>query len=468
MRIKYIYQQFFSHISILIIAFIIVSLLFAHFVENMVYENKVKELTEYGETILNDFDRTGQEFVFSQYQHVLSSQNINFSIFDQMGRVVYPVSTSSPQTRITEEGWKWLSLGEKIVTKHNIKWLDQDVSLVALPYMGNGELVGGILLISPISGSREIITEMNQFLLYAILITLSVSFLLSWILSKVHVSRIQKIRKATSKIAQGDYNAYIPASNFDEIAEMANDFNEMVDQLKSSNEEIDNLEKRRRQFIADVSHELRTPLTTISGVIEGLKNNMIEEDEKEKGIQLVSQETKRLIRLVNENLDYERIRSNQVKLSKERIQVKEVLEVIKDHLLLQAEQKNIELIIDVDEQSMVFADYDRLIQILINITKNSIQFTNQGSVSLRGYQTDEKTIIEIIDTGIGMDKHEVEAVWRRFYKADISRKSNQFGEFGLGLSIVKRLVELHEGKIDVISEQNIGTKFTISLPIKSS
>jgi signal transduction histidine kinase len=183
---------------------------------------------------------------------------------------------------------------------------------------------------------------------------------------------------------------------------------------------------------------------------------------------LVSKETKRLIRLVNENLDYERIRSNQVKLSKERIQVKEVLEVIKDHLFLQAEQKKIDLIIDVDEQSMVFADYDRLIQILINITKNSIQFTNQGSVSLRGYQTEEKTIIEIIDTGIGMDKHEVEAVWRRFYKADISRKSNQFGEFGLGLSIVKRLVELHDGKIDVISEQNIGTKFTISLPIKNS
>ncbi|MGM0875559.1 MAG: sensor histidine kinase [Bacillota bacterium] len=467
MRIKYIYQLFISHISILIIAFIILSLLFAHYVENLVYENKVNELTEYGENILGDFERTGQEFVLTQYNHVLSSQNIFFSIFDQKGRIVYPISNSPPGTRITEEDWNKLTNGEKVVTKHNIKWADQEVSLVALPYIGRGELIGGILLISPISGSREMISEMNQYLLYTVIIALSVSFLLSWILSKIHVNRIQKIRSATSKIAKGDYDAYIPASNFDEIAEMANDFNDMIDQLKSSNEEIDSLEKRRRQFIADVSHELRTPLTTISGVIEGIKNNMIEENEKEKGIQLVSQETKRLIRLVNENLDYERIRSNQVKLVRETIQLKEVLEVIKDHLLFQAEAKIIDLSIDVDEQSMVFADYDRLIQILINITKNSIQFTHQGSIWLRGKQSSDDTIIEIEDTGIGMDKDEIESVWRRFYKADLSRTSNQFGEFGLGLSIVKRLVELHDGEIQITSEQNKGTKFTITIPIKS-
>jgi signal transduction histidine kinase len=115
---------------------------------------------------------------------------------------------------------------------------------------------------------------------------------------------------------------------------------------------------------------------------------------------------------------------------------------------------------------MVFADYDRLIQILINITKNSIQFTNEGSVLLRGIQGSAATIIEIEDTGIGMDKHEIESIWRRFYKADISRTSNQFGEFGLGLSIVKRLVELHKGEITITSERNKGTKFTITIPIK--
>ena len=94
--------------------------------------------------------------------------------------------------------------------------------------------------------------------------------------------------------------------------------------------------------MADVSHEMRTPLTTISGVIEGLKNDMISEDDKERGINLVSQEAKRLIRLVNENLDYDKIRSNQIQLFKEEIQLVEVLEIIQEQLSSQAEEKNIQ------------------------------------------------------------------------------------------------------------------------------
>ncbi|WP_264191529.1 sensor histidine kinase [Metabacillus litoralis] len=464
MKIKYIYQQFLSHISVLIVAFLILSLLFTHFVENVVYQNKVKELTNYGESILTDFEQAGQNHVLLQYKRVLDGQNIYFSIFDQHGRIVFPISNSSPQTTITEEDWNKLSNGEKVVTKHNIKWADQEVSLVAIPYIARSGLTGGILLISPISGSREMISEANQYLLFTVLIALSISFLLSWILSKIHVNRIKKIRRATSKISKGDYNAYIATSNFDEIDEMANDFNKMVDQLKLSNEEIESLEMRRRRFMADVSHELRTPLTTISGVIEGLKHHMIEEAEREKGINLVSDETKRLIRLVNENLDYERIRSNQIKLVKEKIDLKEILEIIKDHLYYQAEEKQIKLVIEAQKEMIIHADYDRLFQILMNITKNSIQFTDSGQILLRGWQSHHHSFIQIEDTGIGMDQEEIESIWKRFYKADISRSSNQFGEFGLGLSIIKRLVELHNGEITVESKPNKGTKFTIMLP----
>ena len=116
------------------------------------------------------------------------------------------------------------------------------------------------------------------------------------------------------------------------LANLAGDFNEMVEKLNASMEEIENLENRRRQFMADVSHELRTPLTTIRGIIEGMKNDMIPESEKEKGLGLASSETTRLIRLVNENLDYEKIRSNQITLHKQDIQLVELFEIIKDQL----------------------------------------------------------------------------------------------------------------------------------------
>ena len=107
-----------------------------------------------------------------------------------------------------------------------------------------------------------------------------------------------------------------------------------------------------------------------------------------------------------------------------------------------------------------------MIQILLNIAKNSIQFTENGLIILRGMETTEHTIIEIEDTGIGIDPEDIEKIWRRFYKADISRKSNPFGEFGLGLSIVKKLVLLHNGTIHVTSEKEKGTKFTIRFPHK--
>ncbi|MDR0138744.1 HAMP domain-containing sensor histidine kinase [Metabacillus idriensis] len=466
MRIKYIYQLFLSHISILIIAFMILSLVVAQYAESFVYENKVEELEQYGNRIITDVQNNRGERALREYEHVLSARGIRFSLFDDKGMIFYPYAGNAPRFQPTEEEWQNLKAGERIVVKHEIKRFDQEVSLVALPYLENGNLSGGILLVSPIKGSRETISEINRYLLYTILISLSISLLLSWFLSNVHVKRIQRIRNATSMIAEGKYDISVPSSNIDEIGELANDFNNMAAQLKESNQEIESLENRRRKFMADVSHELRTPLTTISGVIEGLKNNMIEETEKEKGIQLVSQEAKRLIRLVNENLDYEKIRSNQVKLFKEEIQLTEAFEIIKEHLFFQAEEKQVELEIDGNEEITVYADYDRLIQILINITKNSIQFTESGTVWLRGKKGYKETIIEIEDTGIGMDPKEVESIWQRFYKADMSRTGHQFGEFGLGLSIVKQLVHLHLGEIEIHSQKDQGTQFILKFPDK--
>lgn len=466
MRIKYLYQLFLSHISILIIAFMILSLVVAQYTESFVYENKVEELEQYGNRILADVKNNRGERALREYEHVLSARGIRFSLFDDKGMIFYPYSGNAPRFQPTDEEWENLKSGERIVVKHEIKRFDQEVSLVALPYIENGSLSGGILLVSPIKGSRETISEINRYLLYTILISLSVSLLLSWILSSLHVKRIQRIRNATSMIAEGKYDISVPSSSIDEIGELANDFNVMAGQLKKSNEEIESLENRRRKFMADVSHELRTPLTTISGVIEGLKNNMIQEEEKERGLQLVSQETKRLIRLVNENLDYEKIRSNQVKLFKEKIKLIEVFEIIKEHLELQAEDKNVRLDIAADEDTEIYADYDRLIQILINITKNSIQFTESGTVCLRGKKGYKETIIVIEDTGIGMDPEEVESIWQRFYKADMSRTGHQFGEFGLGLSIVKQLVLMHNGEIEISSEKNQGTTFILKFPEK--
>jgi len=467
MKFRYFYQQFFSHISIIIVAFLLLSFLFAHYLENLIYENKADELISYGKAILTnlkDSPSMESDTIIKKYSDVLTARKMSFSLIDQDGNL-YLLNEHSPAIKnLQPKEWKRITKGQTLIVQSDFKRFGQEgVTFVVLPYLDNGRFLGGILLTSPISGSSKMINQINKFLLYTILIAFGVSFLQSWFLSRIHVHRIKRLREATSQVSEGNYQVKVNSSNFDEIGELANDFNHMVDKINTSMLEIENLENRRRQFMADVSHEMRTPLTTISGVIEGLKNDMIPEEDKERGINLVSQEAKRLIRLVNENLDYEKIRSNQIKLFKEHIQLLEVLEVIQEQLSMQAEEKNNRIVVEADEDVHVNADYDRLVQILINITKNSIQFTSNGDIWLRGRTERNETIIEIEDTGLGIDAKEIENIWRRFYKADISRTSNPYGEFGLGLSIVKQLVLLHNGKIDVFSEEGKGTKFVIRL-----
>lgn len=466
MKIKYLHQQLASHISVIVIAFLILSLLFSHYVEQFVYHNKTDELATYGQTILQDIDRNPRNStsILQSYGHVLDGRDIQYSLFDDKSAIIYSTGLKTPLIELNQDEWHDIKNGQTVIVKQDFKRFNEAVTFVLLPYIQNHRFVGGILLTSPIKGSREVISQVNTFLLITTFIALAIALLLSWILSTFHVRRIKRLQFATSAIAQGDYSVRIPSSHFDEISELAGDFNEMVEKLDASMEEIENLENRRRQFMADVSHELRTPLTTIRGITEGLKNNMISEAEKEKALQLASNETMRLIRLVNENLDYEKIRSNQVTLVKQDIQLVELLEIIQDQLEVMAAELNDRIIVNVDPTVRIVADYDRLTQILINITKNSIQFTNNGTIYLRGFENEDATIIEIEDTGIGIDPNDVEKIWSRFYKAIVSRTTNPYGEFGLGLSIVKQLVIMHDGAIDVTSEKGIGTTFTISLP----
>lgn len=466
MRIKFFYQLLISHIGIIIFAFLIFSLSFSQFVENYIFQNKVEELEAYGEQILTDltFRIEGNETFLSEYSQLLNTRHIKYLLFNREGKVIYPQLQSTPLIQLTEEEWKEISKGNKVSVKHDIKRFDQEVSLVALPLMQGERLMGGILLLSPITGTLAMISQLNKLLLYTIVISLTATILISFLFSKSLIKRIKDLRNATSMISTGNYDVHVSYTYLDEIGLLAKDFNEMAVRLKQSNEEIERLENRRKKFIADVSHEMRTPLTTISGLAEGIKDRLIPEEGVEKGMILIDREAKRLIRLVNENLDYEKIRSNQLKLNKMKVNLFEILEVVKEQLILQANNKNNEITIDCNKNLAVFADYDRMIQVIMNIVKNSNQFTENGQITLIGKESEDNIIIEIEDTGIGIDPKEIESIWLRFYKADLSRTGNSFGEFGIGLSIVKQLVQLHNGKIDVSSEKGEGTKFTIHLP----
>ena len=249
-----------------------------------------------------------------------------------------------------------------------------------------------------------------------------------------------------------------------ELDKLTLDFNSMVQSLRESNEEIKRQEERRRQFFADAAHEMRTPLTTINGLLGGLAYDAIPEESKEKSIELMRNETKRLIRLVNENLDYEKIRSGQIELSKTEFDAVQVLNNIIKQLRNKAEQVGDKFEVYTPDKLMVYADYDRLVQIIFNITQNAIQFTENGVISISAEKGNEETIIRISDNGIGMNEEQLRNIWERYYKADPSRKNTKYGESGLGLSIVHQLMQLHQGSVTVESEEGKGTTFTLRFP----
>lgn len=466
MKIKTFYQQLLSHFSVISLTVLVLSLLLTNYMENVVYEQKTDELTTYGQAILSDLRQSsrGSETILQSYGRVLDARSIQYSLFNERSSIVYSTGLKTALIELNQEEWNALQNGQSVTVRQELKRFDEAVTFVLLPYFERQQFIGGILLTSPITGSRAIISQMNHYVLYTTGAGVLLALLLSGLLSVLHVRRIQRLRKAAAAVSGGDYTVRVPSSEFDEIGELSKDFNEMTEKLETSMDEIDSLENRRRQFMADVSHELRTPLTTIRGIIEGLREQMISPEEQEKALQLAQDESKRLIRLVNENLDYEKIRSNQIYLDKQALPLKELLEMTADQLEFAADERRNKLIVDASEQLSVRADYDRLMQILINITKNSIQFCENGTITLRGGETETETVIEIEDTGIGMDPEEIEQIWDRFYKAIISRTSTPYGEFGLGLSIVKQLVILHGGTIEVRSKKGQGTKFIIRLP----
>lgn len=466
MKFRYLYQLVSSHIGVLFIAFLVLTLLFAHFAEELIYEDKTDELVSYGRNLMGSLSENPGESrrILSEYGRVLEGRDIQFSLFDSDSAVVYSSGRPASLIKLRREEWDRIRNGQAIIVNQEFERSDVGVTFTLLPYIRDGHFAGGVLLTSPISGSREVISELNRYLFWAMLAALAASLLLGWGLSAFHVKRLRRIRDAASRVASGDYSVRVPSSKVDEIGELSADFNGMAERLEQSMNEIDRLENRRRQFIADVSHEMRTPLTTIRGTLDGLRDGMIREEERERALALAGKETRRLIRLVNENLDYEKIRSGQITLEKTEIPLDDLLPLIAEQLETIAEEKGNVIRAETESGATVFADYDRLTQILINITKNSIQFTREGTITLRGYMEGGSAVIEITDTGEGIDPEDVERIWDRFYRAGVSRTSNPFGEFGLGLSIVRQLVRLHGGTVDVESQKGAGTRFVLRFP----
>lgn len=262
--------------------------------------------------------------------------------------------------------------------------------------------------------------------------------------------------EALNKISRGDFNISIAVHEHDPFSEVAESVNKMARELSS-------MENQRQDFISNVSHEIQSPLTSISGFAALLKSDSLTKQQREHYIEIIETESKRLSKLSDNLLKLSALESENVPLSPREFRLDKQIE----HAVLILEPHWVEKKIDIDaelEKISICADEDLLSQVWINLIHNAVKFTPEnGLIKIKLFYRDDQIVCHITDNGVGISKEDQIHIFERFFKVDKAR-DRSLGGNGLGLSLCKKIIELHNGQITLESELNKGTKFIVTLP----
>jgi two-component system sensor histidine kinase BaeS len=291
----------------------------------------------------------------------------------------------------------------------------------------------------------------RDFLFMSFLIAGIGSLLIALLFSQYLSKPITDLKKATEKIAEGDFSVRTVSKTRDEVGKLAEVFNRMAESLQKE-------DQLRKQLMSNIAHELRTPLTIMRTHVEAIADGIV--TDKEKGLKNINEEIVKLTKLIRGIEDITTAEASFFTRSEEKVNLKELLSGIIVDLRPLFDEKNLEIKILDDKDIVVVTDVEKLERVIRNILSNALKFTEKGSVSIH-YGTDKKMFfIEIKDTGKGIPDKEITHIFDRFYKIE---KTDPKG-LGLGLAIVKELINVMNGAIKVRSTVHEGTSFTIFLP----
>lgn len=307
-----------------------------------------------------------------------------------------------------------------------------------------------------IDRSVSVITLIFIIICLAILILMFASGLY---FIKSIVIPVRQIGSTARRYAVGDFSVRITKKNDDEIGELCDIVNHMASELELS-------EQMKNDFISSVSHELRTPLTAIKGWAETVGSMPDDAETIAKGMRVITSESERLSRMVEDLLDFSRMQNGKFSLNKNTM---DILAELGDAVLIyteKARREGIDVIYDEpDMLPFVYGDRNRLRQVFVNIIDNAIKYSDKGGVvSVQATMSDARHIeVDVSDTGCGISPQDLPKVKTKFYKANHTRRGS-----GIGLAVADEIVTLHGGKLEIFSEQGVGTTVTITLPVQKS
>ncbi len=300
----------------------------------------------------------------------------------------------------------------------------------------------------------------EAFLLSA-LIAIIISCLILFSMVSKMTKPLKQIAEAAREYAKGNFFVRVDLIRNDEIGELATEFNKM-------GRELEVIDESRKSFISDVSHELRTPMTSITGFVDGILDGTIPQEEEKKYLRIISNETKRLTKVVRSMLDLSRIEAGEIELAYTKVSFDSIALSILLSLEDKINQKNIEITGLEDAAVNLCVDKDLIFQVFYNIIENAVKFVNEGGkIEFESFVDSKNVEIVIRNTGETLSEEECENIFKRFYKVDKSRGLDRTG-VGLGLNIALKIIHLHNGTIKATAKTGEYTEFKVVLPKKKS
>ncbi len=475
-----------THIFMVILSIGIISVLFYAFFSNYYFNSREQQLISHGTElakIISPYLKNKHYAKSDEIVGVLNQTSASrFWVVDSHAKIISgseglsehdELCPDNEQLQSALKGEMAVNRGDTPINNESIKETNVPVLSVALPVYIDNKIVGAVFVCNPISEISRSITKTFEMLMMAGMIVIAILTLISNFISKSITRPLEEMTKVSLEIAKGNFSQRISVSSSDEVGKLAETFNYMVvkvcdtmGELKNEKSKIEEMERLQREFVANASHELRTPLTTIRGYLEAIMEGVVKGQDKEKYISIILKETLRLHRLVNSLLDLSRIESGKINIIKRKLNITNIIEKTTIQLkpLIENHQIDLELILP-ENPEFVYGDEDLIAQVIINYITNAIRYTpDGGKITVKAVRSENEVQVNIADTGIGISPDNLPKVWKRFYKVNEARALSKEGA-GLGLSLVKEIVEHMGGRVWAESTPGQGSTFGFSLSI---
>lgn len=418
-----------------------------------------KSYHKISEVAVAEPDRLEDVTYLEELNKALQEKN-SYLIVRRENKIIYIGGESDKAEKLLDQ---LPNYGEHDTTPENgVYYGDVQALVKYIDFEFPGEKSGSAFIVTDVSNVMPEVKQLFSDAVLAIILILVVTaaLLIFWIYKGV-TGPLSKMQKAAQNIKEGNLDFQLKADAEDELGQLCSDFEDMRQRLKMNAEEKLNYDRENKELISNISHDLKTPVTAIKGYAEGIMDGVADTPEKmDKYIRTIYNKATEMDRLINELTFYSKIDTNRIPYNFSTIPVSAYFDDCADELSLELESKGVEFSYSnyVEGEQKIIADAEQLKRVINNIVSNSVKYMDKkyGRINLRVKDVGDFIQVELEDNGKGMAAKDLPNIFDRFYRTDASRNSSKGGS-GIGLSIVKKIVEEHGGKIWATSKEGTGT-----------